>query len=471
MPKKPKNKKKNETKNMALFENVKKKKSRRNTQKDNTDQSVTEPLTKKNKISSMAENIKEFKQLTPEDSFMALKICAYFDKVSFNQKIRNLIIFARVNEQPVNIVANRDCAVHFLHKFDSGQWYDIHGGKINVYKGQKDIKLSMNSIIKKNGIQKIMPKNDFRKNKNILLNYNKIKKIPTHVLEQYFLGGWVIQIGKKMQYNSGCCVPITIADCEGVCINVNLWEDQDQKVAKEKLKINVPVLFTKWRLKKTPHVLLFNNSGPILFEVKLPEKRKICELGINLSEIDLQQIQEQLSFIKFAAVIDAVWKGGITNKQMFRLLNVKFVEISRVFQFKDENNKNLTQGIEDEFMDENGNKRCLDLERDSVCFFLRIRVQDIVTKKNVWMSGFDKCGENLFGKNGKELFQEQHIDMEELSNMLQDKVMDVIISGYSNTKNGNNKGCLWTIESIMNIYAENESDSDMDIESQKTEKN
>eukprot|EP01084_Bolivina_argentea_P049012 90204_1 len=147
---------------------------------------------------------------------------------------------------------------------------------------------------------------------------------------------------------------------------------------------------------------------------------------------------------------------------MFKLNNVKFVDIARIFQFKDEENKILIQGIQNEFMDGEGNKRVLNLEKDEVCFFFRICVQDVDSGKNVWMSGFDKCGETLFGKCAKEMFEEKKVDIENLTEMLEDKIMDVIISGYTNVKSKKDKGCLWTIESILNIYEEVDSESDLE---------
>ena len=221
------------------------------------------------------------------------------------------------------------------------------------------------------------------------------------------------------------------------------------------------MVLPQWKLRHERKQIVINNSGPIFCDIQIKaERNQQQQQQRNMSEMDFKTAEEEAPKISFKEAVHVFYNGGVEPKQWHRLENVRFDKIDQVFQFKDENNQRMTPVIDSaSFMLETGEERAADFSTDTLTYFLRIRVQDVATGKCLWMSGFDKCGVDIFSQDVMTKYQaEPTLDVKALTDALRDVKFDILISGYASKTSDRT---AWTIESIADKWeVEEETDEE-----------
>ena len=386
--------------------------------------------TAKTKGVKRSQGIKSFTKLTTKDDFAELEVEAYIFKIADIPEGR-LILHCFIENKIVCVTADLQAKLHHVDRVEAERWVTISGGNIELYQGNKQIRISAHTQIKQ--ITKIgKPVPDFKKTTNIIQHYSRINSIKSNLLKQYFLAGYVEEIGKETRYGpEKKMIKVTLLDINGVGMDVNLWQDDDRKKA-EKMKINNSVLLTKWKTTEGATVGL-NSSGIIFINVELPKARKVHKMVKNLSVIDYDYAKANSPVITFFQACQAGWTGMLTSSptNFYIMQYVKVTEISRMFKFIDKNGDEL-QEIIGGFRDVSGDERQLDEESDVVEYFVRAKIQDAENPTRcLYATGFKDIGEDLFTCTAMEMYkicEDNALTEKDVANKLKNEGLDLLVS-------------------------------------------
>ena len=337
------------------------------------------------------------------------------------------------------------------------QWYNLKGAKVEVYKGTKQIQISAHSTITAvNGVAK--PDIDFSRKNNIVQDFKSISTIQDNLKAQYYIGGVVDEIGKPERLGDKKRITITIRDVNGVGIDVYLWHSQDHETS-EKMKINNTIIVTAWKL-TTGSVVALHNNGLMFINHDLPKPTIVNKLIHNLSVLDYDEIAKTTPVITASEALSAaLGQSAIphSNTGFFILRDVKVINISNIFSFKDAAGNRLEERVGGLVLDHRGFERQLDLKQDLITYYIRFTLQDVTNSKRVlFVTGFEEAGTALFNMSAIALYEkmqdDESIDAAYFIQKLSQTGFDIMVSTYVSKQ----QKISWTFNDVRNMWILND---------------
>ena len=406
---------------------------------------------KKNTFASQSKKIqiKSFKQLKTSADFGEINIEFYLKRLSVIPGKR-LILNVITDGEIVSITGGKRTIIQH-QDYESNRWYNLKGGQIKVYKGNKQIIISSHSVIV--AIKKpIKPVIDFSSKRNIIQDFTRIANVAENLQTQCYIGGFVDEIGKQERLGVKYRTQVTIRDINGIGMYVNLWHEQDREQA-ERMKINNTLILTGWKLTTKP-ALALTNTGIMFINATLPKAAQTTEMMNNLSEINYQEISRKSHVLSLTAAFQCALSGKLphSNTDYYLLNGVKISGISNVFRFKDADDNDLSERFGGLFLDHEGSERKLDLNNDSISYYLRLTLQDTeIENTALYVTGFDEAGVDLFDMNARQLYEKMKDDGTETSDLVEefDEIaLSVLLSVYVNKMDQ----IRWTLSAVIDNW-------------------
>ena len=399
----------------------------------------------------VAKNVKKWTDLNTALEFNDVQINFWLGRLSVIPGKR-LILFGIAEN---HIIVLSGAAKTILHHQDLkiNQWYHLRGAKVEVYKGTKQIQISAHSTFAAlDGVAK--PEIDFSRNNNIVQDFKSICTIQENLRTQYYIGGIVDEIGKPERLGDKKRIIITVRDVNGVGIDVYLWHSQDHETS-EKMKINNTIILTGWKLTTGSTVALHNN-GLMLINQDLPKPTITNNLVHNLSVLDYDEIAKTTPTITVSEALSAaLGQSQIphTNTGFFILRNVKVINISNIFSFKDATGNRLEERVGGMVLDHRGFERELDLNKDLITYYLRFTLQEVGNSKRVlFVTGFEEAGMAIFNMSANALYEkmkdDESIDVAYFVEKLSETGFDFMVSTYITKQ----QKVSWTFNDVRNMW-------------------
>ena len=442
---------------------------------------------KKRRINEKKNSIISLDELTTEDDFKAFRQRIFLIKEIFVSNTVDFTVFFGVYNKFISaynynicnknnnifetvglikMTARHECG--FSNRYKTEKWYLVEGGKLEIYQGTKNIKLTADT--KMNLLSKQAPKpiiDSLLYTQCCNDSFKEIIGTPNNRLPMMSICGWLS--GYDMKANH---LVIKLVDKHRRRIYVRDWTATEPPNE----KLGCKVLITTFKKISVFDKTELASYGPILYfsdqKHLHPNINQLQEVREDLSSIDYEEEFENAKILHIQQVLKGIIEGGYGQYSFYRLDDVTIKSISSFFKINDKNKQTISAGCNKGMVVDakTGNERKLD-ESDTINYCLQITMKHIPSGVQINMIGFRSFAESIVNKKtARQMFIDHSIaDIIVAMNgvIAQQRRFNILLSFYSTKHNEN----YWKIQKIYPFeddddsseYTSQEESEDSDI--------